>query len=120
VAWVGGFERAIIKDYNSTISDFPVEHLLYCSPESFSGEPLDAATDVYHVGIILFQLVTGELLFRRIHPLRLMADLKSLGATVDLIADRKLRTLCLKCLQPKKEDRFANAAELFEAFLSIG
>jgi serine/threonine-protein kinase len=115
--WVAGFERAVIYDsYKNWRESCRVGTLQYFSPERMRGEPLDAATDVYHVGIILFELVTGVSPFSTGVSPHVASFMDSIR--FERVADRKLRSICTKCLQQRKEDRFANAAELFEALRS--
>jgi serine/threonine protein kinase len=39
----------------------------YISPEAASGRPLDARNDVFALGVVLFELLTGQLPFKRDH-----------------------------------------------------
>lgn len=43
----------------------PVMTPEYASPEQFRGEPITVASDVYSLGVVLYQLLTGEIPFRR-------------------------------------------------------
>ncbi len=43
----------------------PVMTPEYASPEQFRGETITVASDVYSLGVVLYQLLTGELPFRR-------------------------------------------------------
>jgi hypothetical protein len=115
--WVAGFERALIYDSHEA-GGMVIGTLRYFSPEMLRGESLDAATDVYHLGIILFELVTGVSPFDAVPAWEVMDDVGFLQGQVERVADRALRAICSKCLQPHKEDRFADARELHGALRS--
>src|SRR5262245_38475477 len=93
----------------------------YMSPEQALGEVVDRRTDVFALGIILYQLTTGK------HPFRGESDLVTLQNIVsdkpivpprshDRQYPRELEQVVMKALDRKREARFATCAE-FEAAL---
>ena len=91
----------------------------YMSPEQALGEPLDRRSDVFCVGILLWEMTTGHWLYRR------RSELETLKAVVEHDAPlpslrvtgypRELEQIVLKTLARKRDDRWATAGELGEA-----
>ena len=77
----------------------------YAAPEQYGEEEQsDARTDIYCLGVMLFQLLTGE----SPYELRPIRDIKpELSSGLEMIIR--------KCTQVKKEDRYQTAAELLYA-----
>jgi serine/threonine-protein kinase len=88
------------------------------SPEHVEGKPLDFRTDVFSVGILLYQLATGELPFKGKNPheiLKRIAECRYLDARVanPLVGDR-LGKIIAKALSRAPEDRFQDVSQLLE------
>ena len=91
----------------------------YMSPEQAGGHAhwTDRRTDIYSMGVILFQMLTGELPFRgnasmQVHQ-RLTEDPPN-PRTLNRFLPRDLCTICVKCLERDPNRRYATAKELAE------
>ncbi len=106
--------------------------LAYASPEQVSGAPIGVVSDVYSLGVVLYELLTGSLPYQPARESRgaieeavLNVDpAKPSDAASDLSARKTLRgdldTVVLKALKKKPEDRYptVNAfADDLERFL---
>jgi eukaryotic-like serine/threonine-protein kinase len=91
----------------------------YMSPEQARAEPLDRRSDVFALGIVLFELVTGERLFRgenAAHSLELVKKGKIPNpAEVNSRLSQKLVSVVQKSLERDLNKRFQTAQELSEA-----
>jgi hypothetical protein len=92
----------------------------YMAPEQAAGmkDDICPATDVWALGIILFELVTGKLPFEGETPLETMTMIReqrppeprALNPAVPLW----LQDICLACLKRNRHDRYPSAAKLAE------
>ena len=90
----------------------------YMSPEQARGDELDARSDIYAMGVMMYELLTGELPFDAPSA----TDIVTMHMTQqpdppsqrrpDLLLPGVLESICLKALAKQREDRFSSALEL--------
>lgn len=96
----------------------------YMAPELINGRPLDARTDLFSLGILLYQLATGELPFIGRNPhevLNRIADGNyAPPSSVHRLCDPDLEAIIAKALANNPDERFQSAEALaaeLEAYL---
>jgi eukaryotic-like serine/threonine-protein kinase len=93
----------------------------YWAPEQWQGLPATKATDVYSFGLLVHELLTGELP----HAGLAGAELSHAIATEDVppididLAPRPLADVVARCLRRDSEERYQTAAELAEALEDV-
>ncbi len=88
----------------------------YMSPEQVRSKPMDARSDVFSVGVVMYELVTGRRLFKR------DSEMKTLDAVISAVVPKPRRfdtsvppeveAVILKALSLRPEDRYPSAQEM--------
>ena len=88
----------------------------YLSPEQARGAPVDQTSDLYSTGIVLFELLTGEVPFTGDSPVEIA--MKHLGETPPLPSDLRtdvpddLDLVVVRALAKEPADRYQSAAAM--------
>ncbi len=90
--------------------------ITYMSPEQARGQDLTFTSDVFSLGIVLYEMVTGELPFKGDSPLDTMHSI-AFDEVKPVTVIRKnlppeLHRIVARCLRKKPEDRYGDAAAL--------
>ena len=127
------------KEGNAKIMDFGIARSLrtagmtaegmiigtpeYMAPEQVEGQEADQRTDIYALGAILFEMVTGRVPFEGDSPLSVAYKHKNeppipprkLNAQVP----EPLNGLILRCLEKEKENRYQTADEVLADLIRV-
>jgi CheY-like chemotaxis protein/predicted Ser/Thr protein kinase len=103
-------------DKNLTLASMLLGTPQYMSPEQALGHELDERSDIYSIGIIAFEMLTGAVPFWADSPVAI-----AMKHVTEPIPDRlskvsevspALRAIVMRCLEKEKEERFASAEDL--------
>lgn len=98
----------------------------YMSPEQMTGKALDRRTDLFALGAVLYELSTGRRLFKRASHARTIEAIcrepvvpPSRVAATGVTYPPELERIVLRALAKDPNERFATAAELRSALLTV-
>jgi len=129
----------VLVDQNDNIqlSDFGISKLLedsvhltqtgtamgtpdYMSPEQFKGLPLDGRSDIYSMGIMLYEMAVGRPPFEADNKWTLaqkhIADMPPVPSSINPNLTPEIDDVILKAMAKEPEDRFNSPAEFLSAW----
>ncbi|HOW85020.1 MAG TPA: serine/threonine-protein kinase [Candidatus Aminicenantes bacterium] len=129
----------IDKDGNAKIMDFGIARSLhtkgatgtgviigtpeYMAPEQAEGREVDQRVDIYALGAILFEMVTGRAPFEGATPLSIVLKHRSEPpadpSTINAQISAGLSRIILKCLAKSRDDRYPSAAGVLEDLTAV-
>jgi serine/threonine protein kinase len=119
---------------NAYLSDFGIARVLgseltgsmivgtpaYMSPEQANGFPIDARSDIYALGVVMFELITGREPYQAETPMAVL--LKHINEPMPPITQYRddipnaIEDVIIKATAKNPKDRFASAGDLAKAF----
>lgn len=90
----------------------------YMSPEQVDGDEVDTRSDIYSLGVILYELVTGNAPFKGKTPISIAfkhkTDTPQEPSEFNIQVSESLSRMILKCLEKDKKRRYQSVDELNE------
>ncbi|OUL36490.1 serine/threonine protein kinase [Nostoc sp. T09] len=123
------FGIAKFLNYATTISTNKGFHgtLPYCSPEQLEGGDLDSRSDIYSLGVMMFEMLTGEKPWQpetdhfgawyKAHHFEAPRAIAQVKPNLQL--PRELNDLIMTCLEKQVSDRPQNMAQLLQVLENI-
>ncbi len=89
----------------------------YMSPEQVRGKSLDRRSDIFALGILLWEMLTGQNLFSSDTEVGILEKIRQCNITrpseLNPSVPFELERIALKCLQANREDRYSTAKEFY-------
>jgi serine/threonine protein kinase/pSer/pThr/pTyr-binding forkhead associated (FHA) protein len=122
-----GLARLTTADDEMDTAQQPIGTYPYMSPEQVNADPIDRRTDLYAMGIILYELSVGRLPFnpKSIAEAARMHMREPLPLPSEFVRGfpEPLETIIVKCLEKDPHDRYQSAEEIITdltAFIKMG
>ena len=115
-----GIAKVVGKGSDLTATGAAIGTPAYMAPEQAMGGDVDGRTDIYALGVVLYEMVVGRVPFQADTPMAvLMAHLRDplpLPSEIDPTTSEEVEAVIIKALAKSPEDRYQKASELAEAF----
>ncbi|MCP3956406.1 MAG: protein kinase [bacterium] len=104
---------------NLTMPGFIIGTLAYMAPEQLNGDEADQRSDLFSIGVMAFETLTGQKPFRGRTPAQVLTSMlrTSTELTGDGPAVKKLNAILARCLAQDPKDRYQSVPELRKALI---
>jgi eukaryotic-like serine/threonine-protein kinase len=115
-----GIARALGSDGDQTMTQtgMVIGTAAYFSPEQAQGNPVDARSDVYALGVVLYEMLAGRAPFTGETPLAVaykhVREDPAAPSTVNPDVPKGLDSITMKALAKNPDNRFSSATEMQE------
>jgi serine/threonine protein kinase len=114
-----GLAKFLADDAGMTMEGRMVGTFRYMPPEQILGEPLDGRSDLYSLGVILYELMTGRPPFDAKSPVDLWHKVLETEPppvlAINQKGDAQLARVAHRLIRKEPDDRFQTAEEVYEA-----
>lgn len=107
------------RDETRTMTDKAIGSVHYISPEQARGDITDEKSDIYSVGVMMYEMLTGRLPFEAdnavsVAIMQMQSEPKRLREINSEIPEG-LEDIVLKAMQKSAENRYSSAAEMLQS-----
>ncbi|QRO02543.1 serine/threonine protein kinase [Archangium violaceum] len=114
-----GLAKFLADDAGMTLDGRMVGTFRYMSPEQILGEPLDGRADLYSLGVIIYELMSGRPPFDAKSPVDLWHKVLETEPppllALNQRGDAQLARVAHRLIRKEPDDRFQTAEEVYEA-----
>jgi len=104
------------RSSTNTITTKAIGSVHYISPEQASGADTDTRTDLYSIGVLLFEMLTGKLPFEADSPVSVailqIQSTPTLPTSLNPSIPKGLEEIIMKAMQKDAAKRYQSAAEM--------
>ncbi|CAN5230424.1 hypothetical protein BH09MYX1_BH09MYX1_12250 [soil metagenome] len=101
----------VLQNATGNVPSQSVGTLQYMRPEQIDAKPVDGRSDLYALGLLLYEMITGQAPFRSASPRELLnLQCTAEPAPITIEIPRGVRDVVQKLLAKKPEDRPASAS----------